>query len=221
MPLFFDTNVPIGYIFKWDPWHTYAKNAFKKNAFKSKDSKYWSKTVLNETNKKLIEHKHDYSNFLYDIHHQLKNQEGFFKKDDIISLADSSKVDLEFKKRRLVVESIWDKEGFGYEENSSTISNSLYGIMMDFNSDIYRRKNKFSANTHLHNRTKDYPKVKNELKKEIHYPDYEIFLDAHDLCFIHSNLEFVTSDYNQRKIEYVKSQTIIPTITDLKKFVFK
>lgn len=49
----------------------------------------------------------------------------------------------------------------------------------------------------------------------------KFFLDAHDLCFIHSNLEFVTSDYNERKIEYVKSKTSIPTITDLRKFVFK
>lgn len=216
MPLFFDTNVPIGYIFKWDPWHIYAKNAFESN-----DLKYWSNTVLEETHKKLIELKDDYSNFLHDIHHIIRNQEGFFNKDDIMSLADSSEVDLESKKKHLIIESIWDKEGFAYEENSRTISNSLDGIIMDFNSDIYHRKNKFSVNTLLHKRIKDYPKIKEELKKEIHYPDYEIFLDAHDLCFIHSNLEFVTSDYNERKIEYVKSQTSIPTITDLRKFVFK
>ncbi len=60
MPLFFDTNVPIGYIFKWDPWHIYAKNAFESN-----DLKYWSNTVLEETHKKLIELKDDYSNFLH------------------------------------------------------------------------------------------------------------------------------------------------------------
>jgi len=62
--------------------------------------------------------------------------------------------------------------------------------------------------------------IQKSLRKEIHYPDYEIFLDAHDLCFIHKNLEFITSDYAEKKIDYVKSQTNITRITDLRKFIF-
>lgn len=215
MPLFFDTNVPIGYIFKWDPWHTYANNAFK-----NPDPKFWSSNVLNETNNKLDEHKQNYINFLYDVYHKIKNSEGFFRKDDILSLANSSEVDLESKKKQSVIESIWDTEGLAYEENSSDITNIFNKIIMDFNSDVYIRKNKFNLNVQLHVRTKEYPKIKQALRKEIHYPDYEIFLDAHDLCFIQKNLEFITSDYTEKKIEYVKSQTNITRITDLRKFIF-
>ncbi|MGP8023349.1 MAG: hypothetical protein ACLPHE_04885 [Methanobacterium sp.] len=91
---------------------------------------------------------------------------------------------------------------------------------MDFNSDVYSREKKFSSNLQLHIRKKEYPKIKQALRKEIHYPDYEIFLDAHDLCFIHKNLEFITSDYAEKKIDYVKSQTNITRITDLRKFIF-
>lgn len=215
MPLFFDTNVPIGYIFKWDPWHNYANNAFK-----NPDLKFWSINVLNETNDKLDEHKQDYINFLNDVYYKIKYSEGFFRKDEILSLANSSEVDLKSKKRQSVIESIWDTEGFAYEENSSNIANTLNKIIMDFNSDVYNRKKNFNLNVQLHERTKEYPKVKQALKKEIHYPDYEIFLDAHDLCFKQKNLEFITSDYAEKKIQYVKSQTNITTITDLRKFIF-
>lgn len=215
MPLFFDTNVPIGYIFKWDPWHRYANNVFK-----NKDSKYWSKTVEDETNFKLNEKKEEYLDLLYDLCHQLKNLEGFLKRDDIISLANSSKSNLKLEKRISVIESIWETEGFNYEENSDNILFSLNRTIMDFNHDIYYRKKKFSSNVQLHSRIKKYSKIKKELKEKIHYPDYEIFLDAHDLCSIHKDLEFVTSDYNTENIEYVKSKTSICKITDLRTFVF-
>lgn len=216
MPLFFDTNVPVGYIFKWDPWHTFANNAFK-----TKDSKYWSETVENETNYKLNKLKRKYSELLLCICHKLKHSEGFFKKDDIIKWVNSFKINnLKHKKRVLVIESIWATEGFGYEESCDKILNSFSRIKMDFDSDVYSRKKKFSSNVHLHKRMKRYSKIKKELEEKIHQPDLDIFLDAHDLCFIHNDLEFITSDYNPENIAYVKSKTRIHEIIDLESFVF-
>lgn len=215
MPLFFDTNVPVGYIFKWDPWHTFATNAFNNG-----DLKYWSETVENETNDKLNDHTRDYLNFLNAIRYKLKISDGFFKKDDLIPLVNSSEIDLDSRKRRIVIESIWATEGFNYEEHSQKILDSLNNITMDFNKDVYSRKNDFSSKVQLHKRTKQYSKIKRELKEKIHYPDFEIFLDAHDLCLIHSDLEFITSDYKTENIEYVKSKTLIRTIKDLREYVF-
>lgn len=214
MPLFFDTNVPVGYIFKWDPWHSYADKAFANG-----DSKYWSQTVVNETHKKFKEKKQDYSYFLSDVYRLLEKKKGFFKKDDLISFALKSRSSLKNDKKIIIIEKIWESEGFNYDENIDLILKSLNQIIMDFNSDVYLRKNQFQSNMILHHRQKNYPKLKDKLKKKIHHPDYDIVLDAHDLCSIHSNLEFITSDYREENIEFIKSETDISTITDLRKFI--
>lgn len=216
MPLFFDTNVPVGYIFKWDPLHTYANKAFE-----IEDLKYWSKTVVNETDHKLKDISGKYIELLNSIYHELKNSEGFFNKKYLLTKAKSFKIkDLNLEKRMIIIESIWATEGFGYEEDSIKLSNSFYRIKMDLAHDLYSRKKNFSSNVQLHNRMKTYPKLERVLRKKIHPPDFDIFLDAHDLCSIHSDLEFITSDYNPENIEYVKSKTNIHKITDLKGLVF-
>ena len=53
-----------------------------------------------------------------------------------------------------------------------------------------------------------------------HYPDFEIYLDAHDLCFTYHDLEIITSDYKQEIVDYVIANTCISKITDLRKLYF-
>ena len=68
MPLFFDTNMPIGYIFKWDPWHAYVLNVVEE-----KDSKYWSVTVEKESYRKFKHFRKNYIDLLYLLWHELNS----------------------------------------------------------------------------------------------------------------------------------------------------
>jgi len=211
MPIFFDTNVPVGYIFKWDPWHPYAESAFA-----IEDLKYWSETVKNETRRKIKEFKNSYSNLLLFLWSELKNTEGKFSKKDIIQLANSSEIDLDTRKIRITIEEIWKNEKFKPMENSKKIADTFDRIALDLNRDVDFRKKEFRSNMQFHTRTGKYPTIQKILEKKIHYPDVDIFLDAHDLCFKHKNLEVITSDYNPENIKHVKSYTLIRTITNLK-----
>lgn len=211
MPLFFDTNMPIGYIFKWDPWHAYVLNVVEEN-----DSKYWSVTVEKESYKKFKHFRKNYVDLLYLLWHELKRKEGFSSKKNLFKISESYKK-LDDKKKRIVFKSIWENEGFSYEESNSKLASTFDSLITNFNIDSETRKKDFRKLVQLHKRTKNYTEIKSQLEKRLHPPDDDIILDAHDLCFKIPDLEIVTAD-GKLDVDCIKSQTNIKTITFLKDY---
>ena len=78
MNFFFDTNVCIGYIFRWNPWHEKAKSLFNQE----KES-YWSVTVKEECAKVFQDLVQEYTIFLINIKERVDNSDkgSFFKSD--------------------------------------------------------------------------------------------------------------------------------------------
>ncbi|MCL2115630.1 MAG: hypothetical protein FWH29_05345 [Methanobrevibacter sp.] len=215
MSLFFDTNVLIAYIFKWDPWYSYAKNTFKETS-----NSYFSDTVDEEVSKKFQELLKKYVCFLDLLIRKLQQFKGFLTKKDLLRIANL--INVKKINKLKIIESIWDDEGFNFDENCEFIVSTLKEIKSDFKQDSFSRKTNFVSMLELHIRNREHPNIERELKKKIHFPDWKIFLDAYDL-FIYKepNLEVVTSDAKPENIEYILKITKLPKITDLASRVFK
>ncbi|MDR0911044.1 MAG: hypothetical protein LBM96_00400 [Methanobrevibacter sp.] len=70
MSLFFDTNVCIGYIFKWDPWHEKAVGLFNEDI-----GSYFSQSVLEEIFKVFNTLVNGYIRFLEKLNYEIFNSE--------------------------------------------------------------------------------------------------------------------------------------------------
>jgi len=215
MSLFFDTNVLIGYIFKWDPWHSYADNTFKDNR-----KKYFSDTVEYEMGKKFQELLRKYTCFLNLLIRKLQSLNGFLTKEMLLKIA--NQINIKNINKLTIIESIWADEGFNFDENKDYIVSILKEIKFDFKQDVFGRKTNFVSILELHIRNRRHSDIERNLKKKIHFPDWKIFLDAYDL-FISKEpyLEVVTSDAKPKNLEYIKKITNLPKITDLASKVFK
>jgi len=91
MSFFFDTNVCIGFIFKWDPWYEKAKEILMK-----KKSSYFSDTVKEECGKKFNILNKEYIKFLDNLEDKVtKSPKDIFMKNDLIYI--SSKIPVKKK----------------------------------------------------------------------------------------------------------------------------
>ena len=215
MSLFFDTNVLIGFIFKWDPWHSYAKNTFKEQC-----KKYFSDTVEEEVNKKFHKLLKKYVSFLDMLIRKLQSSNGFLTKEDFLKIA--HQINIQKINKLKIAESIWVDEKFNFDEEKDVIIHSLKEIKSIFKHESFSRKGYFFSIIELHIRNHRYPEVERKLKNKIHFPDWKIFLDAYDLFLLREPyLEVITSDAKPKDIDYIKKITNLPKITDLASRVFK
>ncbi|MDR3223574.1 MAG: hypothetical protein LBT66_07595 [Methanobrevibacter sp.] len=218
MSLFFDTNVLLGFIFKWDPWHSYATKVFKDNCIK-----YYSDTVSKEYNNKFREMIDKYNSLLSIIISELSSSEGFMSKEDLIKIANKNNIKhIDKKLKKSIIDNIWEIEGYGLDENMNNLIVSIKEIKYDLKHDSFSRKDKCESILIKHIRTLSYNKIQDKLKEKIHFPDWKIFLDAHDLSYrLEPDLEVVTSDAKPEDLEYIKNVTNINKITDLARRIFK
>jgi hypothetical protein len=215
MSIFYDTNVLIGYVFKWDPWHVYSLNSFK-----DKRKKYWSKTVQEEFNSKIEKMIENDKKFLSLIELKLNNYDELLTKDKLLKIA--FKIKIKHRNKESIINGIWEFANLNYEVESEELSYKIENIISEFRYDINSKKNSCKQYLTIHIRNEKYTELKNKLELKIHFPDSEIFLDAHDLCILKEpDLEVITSDAKPENIDYIKKILKINKITDLATHVFK
>ncbi|MDR1721683.1 MAG: hypothetical protein LBR24_01380 [Methanobrevibacter sp.] len=216
MVFFFDTNVCIGYIFKWDPWHSKSNELFSKD-----ENSYWSQTVKEEVFNlfnKLVE---VYLNFLDNLKKEIINHNiDVFKINDLLKLANKVTIQKNRQKdminKNIIVNSIWDENGW-YEVTKDDLVHYLDKILIDYIKIHFEKFNKCGNALVLTSKTDNYEDLKNIfINDNLHYPDWQICLDAHDLACKIENLVFVTADYDLIKcLEPILSKTNITSILKL------
>ncbi|MDR3062784.1 MAG: hypothetical protein LBU40_01420 [Methanobrevibacter sp.] len=119
MKFFFDTNVCIGYIFKWDPWHIKANSIFNKNK-----ELYWSETVEKECREVFNRLKNEYISFLDNLKNKLlaHNKYILYEKD-LLKIGKTIPVGKNKNKKDIInkfkiISSIWEEKGW-YEEQKN------------------------------------------------------------------------------------------------------
>ena len=196
MTFFFDTNVCIGFIFKWNPWHDQAIILFNKEC----DS-YWSETVKEEciiVFQKLVR---EYIVFLNNIKNKiLTAQKDFFLVTDLFNIVKQINVTLNHEGKEIidkikVISTIFEDEGW-YDISKEDILDYLNELSLNFSIYSFERFKKCDEKLKLHPKTSNHHEIKKILKSNnIHKPDWQICLDAHDLASNVSDLKFVTSDF--------------------------
>ncbi|MDR0911807.1 MAG: hypothetical protein LBM96_04300 [Methanobrevibacter sp.] len=217
--LFFDTNVCIGYIFKWDPWHEKATELISNHI-----ESYFSQTVLDEIFKvfnKLIK---EYIKFLEQLNQEiLINKKETFYESDLIQLSHKLQIKIENSKnksidRERIVMSLWNDKG-GYDISKNQLLTYIEDLIFNFKKFSFTRLEKCINQFILHPKTDNYDNLKQIfIKNDIHFPDWQICLDANDLSYQLNNLTFVTADYNLIKsLESIMDKTNITDILKLDK----
>jgi len=196
MSFFFDTNVCIGFIFRWNPWHDKAKEIFQE-----KVPSYWSDTVKNESIYVFNKLNREYDNFLYKLKNGIINyKKDLIKKEDLNKI--SSKISVgknqagkDIIDKNRIVSSIWEDKRW-YEVGKNNLIEYLAELIINLSIHSFRGFKKCENILNLHPSSSSHFSVKNIfLKQGIHFPDWQICLDAHDLACSIQEVVFVTSDY--------------------------
>ncbi|MDR2545051.1 MAG: hypothetical protein LBD03_05840 [Methanobrevibacter sp.] len=216
MAFFFDTNVCLGYIFKWDPWYTKSKELFKKD-----EDNYWSETVKKEVYDVFNNLLYEYVIFLDNLKHEIINHNiNLFKKNDLIKLSNNVSVQKTHGKdminKNIIINSIWDENGW-FEVTKDDLSKYLNKLFINFNKIHFEGYDKCNECLILTPKNDNYEDLKNIfLINNIHFPDWQICLDAHDLASKIEDLVFVTADYSLIKsLEPLLNETNIMNILKL------
>ena len=113
MTFFFDTNVCIGYIFRWNPWHEKAQDLFSQEK-----EIFWSDTVKEECKKVFLELVQEYTIFLINIKDKVvESYKGSFFKNDLQKMVKNIPVtknrqNQEIIDKNNVISSIFEDEGW-------------------------------------------------------------------------------------------------------------
>lgn len=204
MDYFLDTCVEIGYVFCTDPWNEKSVTIFNDN-----DNLHYSNTVDIEFNKKYHEIYRENRNFLISLKDILNFEED---KEKTLTLNDLNhkswqvQSNIDENKKEKIIETIWEFcKSQHYQTNLGDTVCKLKTLLIyidkfirNFNGSILKRKNLFESKVMFHKRDDEYSEIYEKLEKNnVHYPDNDIVLDAHDLSLKKSiELEFITADKN-------------------------
>ena len=194
MNSFVDTNVSIAYIFSIDPLNNKSMAVFREY-----DNIYWSKLVKSECGNVFKSKRKILVKFFNDLANDV-NPEDFhdFKFNDLENYLMRKYSD--GKKRDNILSSLrkfWDNY---VNERFPTYNSFIQAVQVclnDLKSLIYDRKNNWEHNTSLtQDRVEKYLDLKNKLNDlNVHHPDDEIVLDAHDFNLKNDfSLDFITFD---------------------------
>ncbi|WP_323736510.1 hypothetical protein PXD04_00630 [Methanosphaera sp. ISO3-F5] len=194
MKSFVDTNVSIAYMFSIDPLNNKSMSVFKEY-----ERIFWSKMVKNEC-KQVFENKRK---ILVKFYKDLVN---YLKPENFHNYSFNELKKYVFrnysrsKKREQILSSL-DKFWYNYvNERFPTYTSFVQAInncLKDLKHLLYCRKEEWEKNTFLtEKRTEKYLDLKNKLKSlNVHSPDDEIVLDAHDFNLRNNiHLDFITFD---------------------------
>jgi len=194
MNSFVDTNVSIAYVFSIDPLNNKSVSVFKEYEYI-----FWSKLVKNECEQVFKNKRKILVKFYSDLVKYLK-PENFHN----FSFNDLKKYVFrnysKGKKREQILSSLNNFWYIYVDESFPTYDSFVQAIndcLRDLKRLIYSRKEEWNKNTFLtENRTEKYLDLKNKLKSlNIHSPDDEIILDAHDFNLRNDILlDFITFD---------------------------
>ena len=213
MNAFIDTNVSIAYVFLIDPL-----NKPSSSVFRNYENIFFSELVKLEFDDVFYKKLEILIKFFKKIRRDLKK--GKLVEITLNNLKRYAK-DENYTKKELkhIINSLtifWDKYVNERFPNANSFKIAIDKCLKDLKILTYSRK------TYLENflkitekRTKKYSNLKNKLKENsLHYPDYEIILDAHDHNLKNSyDLDFITfdkdcckgaklSDFSFNKVKY-------------------
>lgn len=205
MNYFLDTCVELGYVFCTDPWNDKSVKVFDET-----DYLHYSYCVDREFDKKYHEFLKEQKNLFYSLRDELKieNPDKLLSLDTLIlkSKIIPLKRDFNENKKEKCVEIFWEfcKAKHEYDVDLKInvckvqhLLNRISRFIRSFERGIKNRRADFERKVIYHSkRNKKYPKLLKDLENNnIHYPDYCIILDAHDLSLTENlDLEFITAD---------------------------
>jgi predicted nucleic acid-binding protein len=219
MTFFFDTNVCIGYIFKWNPWHETAEEIFEKET-----GSHWSQTVKDESKNVFNILIKEYNKFLDNVYHSiLESDKDIFNEEDILEIASEINVKKNLKKRDIidkerVIKSIWEENGW-YDMGKHDLATYLHNLSLNLNIISFASFSNCNNNLKLHPKASKNKDMKTILINEgIHFPDWQICLDANNIGEDIENLTFVTADHDLiRRLTPIINKTEIKEIFEMDK----
>jgi len=194
--LFLDNNIPIGFCFRQDPQHTFAKKLFNHSC-----SLNWSNNVEYEFNKVFDRKRNAYDDWIFDLITELNNIDSPLNKNDVINI--SIKLNLDsFDRKPLVklIKDFWIESNLREYEPPSKIVPLLNKYKRSFTKKLLTDKKYCFRKIFSHTRRLTYPNIAQQLnidgKDDLNFSgnDMNICLDAHDLGKTIPKLKFITDD---------------------------
>ena len=194
MNSFVDTNVSIAYIFSIDPLNNKSMKVFREY-----NNIYWSEHVKNEYKKVFNNKRKILVKFYKDLANDLKPDNFHnFKFNDLRKHVMRKYSD--GKKRAQILSSLkkfWDTYVNERFPTYNSFNQAIQDCLDDLKYLVYSRKNQWETNTLLTNKRVDkYLYLKKKLASlNVHHPDDDIALDAHDFNLRNNILlDFITFD---------------------------
>lgn len=203
MDQFIDTNMCIGYAFKCDKWHEPANKFITNN-----NNTYYSDQVLEEFENKFEEIYTDIKIFMDSIPNIISQKKFYlnYQEFEYTILRNTKNCTLDKTKKIKIIELFWEKYYRCSMDNPQIMKLEFSNFNVNYFKKHDSKKDELLNILIFHNcglnNYKKYRKYINKLKsKDVHYPDYAIVLDAHDLglkrdvCFATTDEQF----YNKIK----------------------
>lgn len=194
MNSFADTNVSIAYVFSIDPLNNKSKAVFKEY-----DTIYWSKIVKTEFKKVFKNKRKILLKFYKELENNLKPEDFHdFQYRDLKKYVMENYSD-NYKRKQILstLKKFWDKYVNERFPGYNSFIHAIHNCLIDLKNLVYNRKNKWETNTLLTaKRTDKYIYLKKKLASfNVHSPDDDIVLDAHDFNLRNNILlDFITFD---------------------------
>ena len=226
MKSFNDTNVPIAYVFLFEPQNEIAKHIICKEYCEV----YWSSNVVDEFQNRVVEKK-DYLLSFFDklqielyahskLYYSFKQLEDFAKN---FSYEDA-------KHERDVMMSLKPFWNYYFQHSTESMTENMTEPVRDFRiflkTIIFERmdfcEDSYVLSDNIHKRTDEYSKLYALLDSydEVHDEDIQIVLDAHDFSKTLDNpLDFITFDENFHEA-VLKSNLSFNKVKGLKDYDF-
>lgn len=200
MKAFNDTNVPVAYVFLFEPQCVMARHIICDEY----DEVYWSENVVDEFQDRVGEKQVNLLRFYEKLEIELYSYRKFeYSLRQLEKFAENFSY-TDARQEKDVLESIKQFWNYYFQHSNKCVIENMIDSVKDFNTflqTVVFDRMDFCENSHiitdeLHKRTEQYPKLYNLLKKNgVHNEDRIIALDAHDFSKTLDNpLDFITFD---------------------------
>lgn len=191
---FFDTNIPIAYVFHINSSHNKSVKAFK-----SYSKVYWSNFVKKEFENRYNEKFNNISKFFHDFQLQLDNPESeFYSSNDLFQFVWLNYSDKLMEDAKGSIHPFWNEYvGIESQVSFASMKENVNQCLNDLLINSTIRKNKILSTMQLTpQRTKSYSNIDAMLKNQgVKAADRTVTLDGHDFaCFSNDSIDFVTFD---------------------------
>lgn len=200
MKAFNDTNVPVAYVFLFEPQCVIANHIICEEY----DEVYWSENVVDEFQDRVTEKKNNLIRFYEKLEIELYSYRKFeYSIRQLEKFAENFSY-MDSKQEKDVLESIKLFWNYYFQHSNKCVTENMIESVKDFNtflqSVIFDRmdfcEDSYIITDELHKRTEQYSKLYNLLQKNgVHKEDCIIALDAHDFSkTLDDPLDFITFD---------------------------